>query len=135
VAALELPLGRAVGDGDSIFKFFYYRNMVTSVLGPSDADINIHTRSGKLMGGEMLLLATDCLIDNLAVKVDDGYVTDSSGSDDLTRLIGKPGDLEPLVRGLAKEIQNRLVKGKIEKKGLQLVPKEDDLALIAFRFI
>jgi serine/threonine protein phosphatase PrpC len=134
VATLELPLGRAVGDGDSVLKFFYYRNLVTSVLGPSGVDIHIHTRKGKLMKGEMLLLASDCLTDNLKVKVKDGYVIDSSGSVDLTGLIGKPGKLESLVKKLAKELHERLIKGKVEKKNSYLVPKEDDLAVIAFRF-
>jgi serine/threonine protein phosphatase PrpC len=132
--ALELPLGRPVGDNDAVFKFFYFRNLVTSVLGPSGVDIHIHTRKGKLRKGEMLILASDCLNDNLFLKVKEGYIADSSGNEDLGKLIGKLRKPESTVKKIAKEIKRRVAAGKVEEEGRILVPKENDLAVIAFRF-
>lgn len=131
--ALELPLGRAVGDDNAVFKFFFFRNLVTSVLGPSGVDIHIHTREGKIGKGEMILIATDCLNDNLHIKVHNGYVKDSSGTKDLEKIIGKLKKPESIVKKIAREIKKRIAAGKKETKGHMLVPKEDDLALIAFR--
>jgi len=131
--ALELPLGRAVGDDNAIFKFFFFRNLVTSVLGPSGVDIHIHTREGKIRKGETLIIASDCLNDNLYIKVRKGYVRDSSGTEDLRKIIGRLKKPESIVKKIAKEIRKRIGKGKKEFEDYVLVPKEDDLALIAFR--
>ena len=126
---LELPIGRPVGDKNSIFKFLYFRNLVTSALGPSGVDIHLNIRSGKLRKGEMLILATDGLLDNLYLEVREGYVVDSSGSEDLSRLIARKGKPETIVKHLAKEIAKRISKGKKEEKGRILAPKNDDLAI------
>jgi serine/threonine protein phosphatase PrpC len=91
-------------------------------------------RSGKLKKGEAILLASDGLLDNLRVKVHDGYVTDSSGTEDLARLVGRERDPEKISRLLMKEIVTRIKAGKKEKAGLMLVPKEDDIAIAALRF-
>ncbi len=134
VISLEIPLARMTNDKDSIFKFFYFRNIVTSVLGPSGQDVPIRMRSGKLKKGEVLLLASDGLSDNLWVKVHNGYVKDSSGIDDLKKLIGKEHLPPKIVRLLLDETSKRIKAGKKEKKGLMLVPKEDDIAIAALRF-
>ena len=132
-AVLELPLGRPVGKGDSIFKFLYFRNLVTSVLGPSGVDINISMRSGKLRKGEMLILASDGLSDNLFLKVKKGYLTDASGSEDLSRLIAGKKRPETIVKHLARVVERRISKGKKEEKGSVLVPKVDDIAIAVLR--
>lgn len=131
--ALELPLGREVGDNNAIFKFFFFRNLVTSVLGPSGVDIHIHTREGKIRKGDMLIIASDCLNDNLYIKVHKGYVKDSSGTKDLKKIMGSLKKPESIVKKLAREIKKRIAGGKKEIKDYVLAPKEDDLALIAFR--
>ncbi|MBU0533056.1 SpoIIE family protein phosphatase [Candidatus Micrarchaeota archaeon] len=131
---LELPLGRIVEDQHSIFKYFYFRNIVTSVLGPLGSDIHIHTREGKLKKGDLLILATDCLNDNLYVKIREGYLTDCSGTEDLKNIIGKTKKPKLIVEKLVKEIKKRIKNGKVQLDDRMYVPKEDDLAIIAFRF-
>ena len=131
---VELPIGRPVGDTHSILKFLALRNLVTSVLGNSGGDINMHVRAGKMKKGETLLLASDGLSDNLYFKVNEGYVSDTAGSTDLAALIGKARNPEAMVKTLAKEVAARLAKGKVEEKTRWLVPKQDDLALAAIRF-
>jgi serine/threonine protein phosphatase PrpC len=131
--ALEIPLARIVKDGDSILKFFYFRNIVSSVLGQSGADISLSLRKGKLESGEVLILASDGLSDNLFVEIDDGYVKDGSGCGDLGVLVGKERSPEDMVPSLAAEVGKRVSVGRIERKDRMLVPKEDDLAIIAVR--
>jgi len=131
---MEIPLARMTDDGDSIFKFFYFRNVVTSVLGPSGQDVPVRMREGRLKKGEVLLLASDGLSDNLWVKVRDGYVKDGSGTDDLKTLIGKQRDPGKIIGLLLDGVAERIAAGKKEKKGMMLVPKEDDVAITALRF-
>lgn len=132
--SLEIPLARMTNDEDSIFKFFYFRNIVTSVLGPSGQDVPIRMRSGKVKKGDIVLLASDGLSDNLWVKVHKGYVKDGSGTDDLEKLLGRKRGPEKIVKLLLDEVAKRIAAGKKEKKGLMLVPKEDDIAIAALRF-
>ncbi len=131
---LELPLARTVGDGASVLKFFYFRNLLTSAIGGGSQDISVHIRRGKLKEGEVLLLASDGLSDNLYVGVSEGYVTESSGVTDLAGLVGSERSPEALVERLAEEVSRRLSAGRVERAGSILVPKEDDLALVAVRF-
>ncbi len=132
---LEHPLGRPVADGDSLLKFLSFRNLVTSVLGPSRADIAIRMSKGTMKGGEMVIIASDGLSDNLFLMTKEGYVKDSSGVQDLKELIGGLKSPERIVKMLEKEIEDRISKGKVEKKGKVLVPKEDDIAIIALRWL
>lgn len=131
--SLELPLARNVGDKDSILKFFYFRNLLTSALGGGTPEVSLNLRKGKLGKGEVLILASDGLADNLFVATDDGYVTESSGLADLSSLIGKRKEPEKIVRTLFAEISKRLSVGRVELRKSMLVPKEDDIAIIAVR--
>ncbi len=131
--SLELPLARNVGDKDSILKFFYFRNLLTSALGGGSQEVSLNLRKGKLGKGEVLILASDGLADNLYVAIDDGYVTESSGLADLSGLIGKAREPERIVRSLFAEISSRLSVGRVERRKSMLVPKEDDIAIIAVR--
>jgi len=133
-ADVELPIGRPVGDTHSILKFLSLRSLVTSVLGNSGSDINMHVRNGKLKKGEMLILASDGLSDNLYFKVNEGYVSDTAGASDLAQLIGGKRKPESIVRSLVKTAAARLKKGRTEEKTRLLVPKVDDIAIIAIRF-
>jgi serine/threonine protein phosphatase PrpC len=132
---LEIKPGRPVGKGDAIFKFMNFRTLVTSVLGPSEVDMEIQMKEGKISKNEMLILASDGLSDNLFVKVKEGYVTDASGVDDLKELIGTLRDPEKIVKKLEEELKSRIPKGKIEKPGAVLHPKNDDLAIIVLRWL
>ncbi len=132
---LEIPLGRPVGDNDSILKFISHRSLVTSVMGPSGVDVEIRITSGKLNGGELIILASDALIDNLYLKIKEGYVVDSSGSEDLKELITGLKDPKEITKKLAAEIEQRASKGKIEKPDELLEPKRDDISIITLRFI
>jgi serine/threonine protein phosphatase PrpC len=130
--SLEMPLARLVGDNDSILKFFYFRNMVTSVLGFA-GDLNVHIRSGTLKKGEIIILASDGLSDNLFMEVKGGFVTDSSGKKDLAAIVGKLRSPASIVKKLLSELKRRIRLGKKEGPGKMLIPKADDIAIIAVR--
>ncbi len=132
---LEIPLGRPVGDKDSILKFISHRSLVTSVMGPSGVDVEIHMTSGKLKGGELIILASDALIDNLYLKTKEGYIIDGSGSEDLKELIKGLKAPGQITKTLADELEQRSKGRKIEKKDRLLDPKRDDISIIALRFI
>jgi hypothetical protein len=132
-ASIELPLARTVGDGSSILKFFYFRNLLTSALGGGQAGMSLHIREGKMKKGEVLILSSDGLTDNLYVTVKDGYVTESSGVADLSGILGKERRPAEIVRLLSGAIASRLPLGRVERPESMLVPKEDDLAIIAVR--
>lgn len=132
---LEIRPGRPVGKGDSIFKFMNFRTLVTSVLGPSEVDMEIQMKEGRISKGEALILASDGLSDNLFVKVKDGYVTDASGAEDLGELIGELRTPEKIVKLIEKELKSRISKGRVERPGAVLHPKPDDLALIVLRWL
>lgn len=133
-ADLELPLGRAVGDGCSILKFLNFRSLVTSVLGHSGEELPIHVRSGRLRAGDLLVLASDGLFDNLFFATKDGYVSDSAGTADLLSLLGNEREPGAITSKLAAAVASRIAGGNREEKGRLLVPKEDDLAIVSLRF-
>jgi serine/threonine protein phosphatase PrpC len=132
---LEMNLGRPVGKGDSILKFMNFRSMVTSVLGPSEVDMEIRFNQGRISKGEVFIIASDCLCDNLFVKVADGYVTDASGSDDLQSIIGSLREPEKILKSIEDEILKRMQQGNVEKPGKMLSPKQDDLSIIVLRWL
>ena len=131
--ALELPLGRPIGRGDSVLKFFGFRNLVTSVLGPTNFDIELRMAHGKIKKDDILILASDGLVDNLYVETKDGYVKDGTGCRDLGQII-KSSSPKTIVKTLDRIIQQRIKKGKIEEENRILDPKTDDVSLIAIRW-
>ncbi len=131
--SLELPISRPVGENDSILKFFQLRAYVTSVLGPSGTEVHINMASGNFTKGQVLILATDGLTDNLYMAVSEGYVTDPSGKKDLLELIGKEQKPQAMVKKLTAEIARRLKAGRKERPGGVLVPKKDDIAIAVVR--
>ena len=136
---LELPLSRPTGDNDSILKFLYLRVFVSTVFGGFDSatnpEIHLNMRKGKLAKGELLLLASDCLVDNLFIEVKEGYVTESSGKNDLKSMVGDLREPSKVVKKIYSEIEKRVAGEKIESPEKILVPKPDDLAIIALRRI
>ncbi len=133
-AALEIPPARAVGNDHSILKFFHFRNLVSSVLG-GNAEFELKISSGKLTGGEIVILASDGLSDNLFVLTNDGYILDSSGSSDLISIIGNIKSPSAITKKLASEISIRMKGTRIDKPNAILVPKKDDLSIISLLFI
>ncbi|NYZ74610.1 SpoIIE family protein phosphatase [Candidatus Micrarchaeota archaeon] len=131
--SLELPISRPVGDKDSILKFFTLRNLVTSVLGPSGTDVHINMASGTFSKGQVLILASDGLTDNLYMATSEGYLTDSSGKADLMALIGKEKKPAAIAKKLMAEVAKRLKAGRKEKENGVLVPKQDDIAIAVVR--
>ncbi|MDD5171692.1 MAG: SpoIIE family protein phosphatase [Candidatus ainarchaeum sp.] len=131
--SLELPISRPVGDNDSILKFFTLRNMVIGVLGPTGTDVHVNMASGTLCKGQVLVLASDGLTDNLYMDTSEGYVTDSSGKGDLLALIDKERKPAAIVRKLMAEIAKRLKAGRKERPNGLLVPKCDDIAIAVAR--
>jgi len=132
--SLELPLDRAVKEGDSVLKYTQYRNMLRSALGPAREKPDAHLRKGELSRGEGILVASDGLSDNLHLLLMDGYVTDASGCADLSALLGSERSPERIAAILESEIARRRQGGRIEGQGRLIIPKDDDLALVAFRF-
>lgn len=130
--SLEIPVSRVVKDNDSILKYFYYRNYVTSVLGAQN-DLRLGIRSGKLKKGQALIIASDGVSDNLFVKVNKGYVTDSSGIEDLEKILGALRSPKAMAGRLLSVIESRIKGGKADEPGRMLVPKEDDIAIVAVR--
>jgi serine/threonine protein phosphatase PrpC len=130
-ADTELPQARPVGDKDSVLKYLHYRNLVTSVIGPSGTGISMHARTGKLKQGEAIILATDGLSDNLYFKVKDGYVSDTAGTEDLKALIGKTREPERITSILASESAKRMAGARADLPDRMLVPKQDDIAIVA----
>ena len=126
---LELPLGRPVKKGDSVMKFFAFRNLVTSVIGPTNTAIELRIAEGRINKGDMLILASDGLVDNLFVRTKEGFVKDATGTNDLGTLI-KSKSPKKIVKDLDSIIQKRVKKGKIEEKERILDPKVDDVSLI-----
>jgi serine/threonine protein phosphatase PrpC len=131
-ASLEVPLDRAVKDGDSVLKYFHYRNMVTCVLG-GQMELHAHMLAGRLKEGHMLILASDGISDNLFVKVHNGYVSDSTGTDDILAIIGSRCSAAAVAGALADAAQERMRGRKAEEPGRMIVPKDDDIAIIAVR--
>jgi len=131
--SLELPISRPVGVKDSILKFFTLRNLVTSVLGPSGTEIHINMATGTFSKGQVLILASDGLTDNLYMATSEGYVTDSSGKEDLMALIGNEQKPQAIAKKLMAEVSRRLKAGRKEKENGVLVPKQDDIAIAVVR--
>ena len=135
--SLEMPMARIVSDGDSILKFFNFRNYVSSVLGSvfsQDSGLQVHIRSGRLKPGHVIILASDGLSDNLFVEVDDGYVTDASGEADLKSIVGKLREPGAVVKTIMRMLRGRIAKGRQETKKAIIVPKADDITVAVVRF-
>ena len=131
--SLELPLGRPVAKGDSVLKFFGFRNLVTSVVGPTNFEIEVHMADGMIGKGDILIIASDGLVDNLYVETKEGYVSDGTGCRDLGQLI-KSSSPKTIVKDLDRIIQKRIKKGKLEEENRILDPKTDDISIIAVRW-
>lgn len=129
----EIQQGRSVGDDHSILKYLYFRNLVTTVLGHSEIDM--HVRKGRLKKGEVMILASDGLSDNLYFKVKEGYVSDTAGTADLGSIIGGIREPKSIVRLLMEEAVKRMAGEKSELPDRMMVPKKDDIAIIAVRRI
>lgn len=134
---IELPLSRPVGDGDSILKFFNFRVFVSTVFGGfhsgKNPEIHMNMRKGRIAKDEILIVASDCLIDNLYVEFNDGYITESAGKSDLKSLIGSLREPKKIIGILSDEIEKRSKGKKIESGSKILEPKLDDLTIIALR--
>ncbi|MFH1520489.1 MAG: protein phosphatase 2C domain-containing protein [Candidatus Micrarchaeota archaeon] len=134
---LELPISRPVGDGDSILKFFNFRVFVSTVFGGfqsnKNPEIHMNMRKGRLGKDELLIVASDCLVDNLYMDSNNGYITDSTGKSDLKSLIGLFCEPKKIIEILSNEIEKRSKGKKVELGSKILEPKLDDLAIIVLR--
>ncbi|MEW6748644.1 MAG: protein phosphatase 2C domain-containing protein [Candidatus Micrarchaeota archaeon] len=133
--SLEIPPARTVRDRDSILKYFAFRNYITAALGGPAELLEVSIRKGRLKKGEMLIVASDGLSDNLFVETEDGYVSDSSGVKDLQSLIKGKRTPSSVIKTLMAELAKRLSEGRVEKPGRILQPKEDDIAIAAIRLL
>jgi serine/threonine protein phosphatase PrpC len=131
----EIPQSRLVGNDHSIFKYLYFRNIVTSVIGPSGSEMDMHILTGKLHKGEIMILATDGVSDNLHFKIKDGYVSDTAGTADLKEIVGDEKEPDKIVKRITSEMIKRVASERSELADKMLVPKKDDLAIVAVRHI
>ena len=104
-------------------------------MGPHDSEIELKIKTGRITKGDIIIMASDALTDNLYVKTKEGYVTDATGTADLKELVGKTTKPQTIVKKLVKEIEKRIKKGKIQNKNRILFPKTDDLTIIALRWL
>ena len=131
---LEIPPARIVGEGSPVSSFIPMRNAVPSALG-LPGDLNILIKQGKLENGEIVLLATDAVMDNMKVKIKDDAVIDSSGIEDLGDIIKGANDPVQVVGKVCGEVVKRMAKVTEKKdKDSILVTKPDDLAVVCLRF-
>jgi len=131
---LQLQPMRVVGKGSPLDEFIFQRMVVPAALG-LDADMPILMREGKLSGGDVLLVMTDAVIDNLKIRVKGGKVADASGEEDLRLIIGGASGAAGIVRLIRDEIVRRMkAKFDIRDKDSALVSKLDDLAIVGLLF-
>ncbi|MFH1393566.1 MAG: protein phosphatase 2C domain-containing protein [Candidatus Micrarchaeota archaeon] len=134
--SLEMPLGRIVKEGDTIFRFMKFRNIVKSVIGWNAGGMEIQMQRGKLSAGEILILSSDCLPDNLEIEVSEFNVEDASGTRDLKGIIGRSRSPEKILDKIYKEIRGRMSLGGRKLRGqFILEPKLDDLAILVFKYL
>lgn len=130
ILKLEILPMRIVGEGSPVFRFLMFRNMVPSVLG-LPADMEIYLKQGTLDPGDMLLLMTDGITDNLKIKIEEKKIKDCSGIDDLKEIIGKESDITKIVKKIRREILRRMEdRVDIKEEEESLIIKPDDLAII-----
>jgi len=131
---LELLPKRIVGEGSSIFRFMAFRNIVGSVLG-APGDMEIFFKEGMLDAGDLLLMATDGITDNLKFDVEEGKVKDCSGERDLKEIIGEKNEAKAIIKTIEEEIMRRIEnKVQINEAKESLIIKRDDLAIICLKF-
>jgi|GEM_PF-1548272 len=132
---LEIPLGRIVSKGDTIFRFMKFRNIVKSVVGWASGGMEINIQRGKLSSGNILIAATDCLPDNLEVEVSEFNVEEQSGKVDLGRIIGKTRDPQKILDKIYETIRERMSNEGRKQRGKYLLEsKLDDLGIIVFSY-
>ncbi len=126
--------------GKPMDSYFGQRNLVSGTICYLDANsASIASDGGIMHPGEGLLLSTDGLTKNLAVRFDaaTGKIVDNSGCDDLSCTLERSCSPEEAVRSLLSDIGLRLAismpagKPLISGPDTAIVPDPDDLAIIA----
>jgi serine/threonine protein phosphatase PrpC len=133
---IELYGSRVVGKGDTIFRFLAFRNVVKSVIGWHSGEFEVIMREGRLSPGEILIAASDALVDNLNMRVSQFNIEDASGADDLKKIISNQREPEKIRDMLFEEIKERIsMDGKeIRQDDMLLAPKKDDFSVVVFRY-
>ncbi|HID72341.1 TPA: hypothetical protein EYP38_00235 [Candidatus Micrarchaeota archaeon] len=112
-----------------------FRNIVKSIVGWNAGGMEINFQRGKLSPGEVLIAASDCLPDNLELEVSEFNVEDASGVRDLKRIIGKARTPQKVLDRIYGKLKERMsMKGRKQKGKFLMEPKEDDLAIVVFRY-
>ncbi len=119
-------------DASSFANYIKHRMHVTQCIGGLLSKID--AGKGKLESGDVLFAITDGVIDNLFIKVEGGIVTDTSGKQDLERILYEKKDIKAIIEALTEEIKKRMqLKEEVIDNGI-LVPKEDDASIVFFRY-
>jgi hypothetical protein len=131
---LELPGARIVGPGSPVQRYLMYRNVVPAALGMG-GDMEIRFKAGELSQGDMLLLTTDGVTDNLTIYVEKGAVRDCTGTKDLGLVIGDAREAQPVVRAIRDEVVRRMgERFDIRDPDRMLVAKTDDVAVVGIKY-
>src|SRR3989338_5908216 len=118
-------------DSSSFASYIKGRYYVAECIGSLITSID--TGNGKLNRGEIIFAVSDGIVDNLFVKVEGGIVTDTSGKEDLERIF-ESKNIKTMCEALAEEIKKRMqLKEEVIDNGI-LVPKEDDAAIVIFKY-
>ena len=131
---LELAPLRLVGEGMDFFRYMMGRNIVPNALGmPSDMEILF--RDGALEKGDILLLATDGIVDNLKILTKENLVTDCSGKKDLLAIIDSETDVDKIVKKITDCIFLRWENKNVPLAlGEKITIKTDDVAIVGIQF-
>ena len=131
---LELAPLRLVGEGMDFFRYMMGRNIVPNALGmPSDMEILF--RDGALEKGDILLLVTDGIVDNLKILTKENLVTDCSGINDLLAIIETETDVDKIVKRITDCIFLRWENKNVPLVlGEKITIKTDDLDIVGIQF-
>lgn len=119
-------------DSSSFASYIKSRYYVGECIGSLITSID--KGKGKLEKDDAIFAISDGIVDNLFVKIEGGIVTDTSGKQDLEFIFKDKKDIKSMVESLAEEIKKRMqLKEEVIDRGI-LVPKEDDAAIVIFRY-
>jgi hypothetical protein len=123
-----------------IEEYLKTRHFVRNVVGSENFDATlIRSDGGMIFKGGSGVMGSDGLPKNLTVRFDptSGKVTDTSGCEDLSAIIGRKRAPKSIVRSLIGEVEKRAAEPVSEEKdverGTALSPDDDDISVIAFR--
>lgn len=121
-------------NGSGVIEYLHNRYLVGNCLGGLVREGEIEFGQGKLKKGEFLLAMSDGVTDNLFIEVEGGVISEGSGKHDLEILLDGKDMASEIIDAIAKVVKHRMRSGEMSGDGKILVPKEDDIGLVVFKF-